>query len=94
MGMPAEQHDSVVSIVGDLEEALRKMDEFVSDIQAWAEARQEIAMRLAVMRAASDPAVAQAAADYEQRIDEGRPYENARAAEDVIRDAHARYGTG
>lgn len=94
MGMPAEQHDSVVSIVDYLEETLRKMDEFVSDIQAWAEARQEIAERLAVMRAASDPAVAAAAEDYDQRLAEGRPYENARPAEDVIRDAHARYGAG
>jgi hypothetical protein len=92
VAMP-EQHETVVSIVDYLEATLRKMDEFVSEIQAWAEARQEIALRLAVLRAAADPAVHDAASDYEQRVAEGRPYEAARPADDVIRDAHARYGT-
>ena len=57
-----------------------------------AAARREIALRLAVLRAAQDPAVVAAAADFDERVAENRPYENARPAEDVIREAHARDG--
>jgi chorismate mutase len=84
---PVRRSD-VVDIADYLEETIRDIDEALAEL---AGRRAQLAFKLAVLRAASDPDVDDAAADLERRIAEGQPYENARPAEDVITEAHRRY---
>jgi hypothetical protein len=86
----ADHSDDVVEITDYLRETIRKIDETVDD---WAKRRVALAARLAVLDAMTDKDVAAAAADWEARTAEGRPYENARPAEEVIAEAHRRYGS-
>lgn len=53
--------------------------------------RQELALRLAALEAASDETVLEAAADYQDRVDGNRPYETAEEAETLLSDAYKRY---
>lgn len=80
----------VVDMVDYLSETIAEIDAMIHDLEV---KRHGFAVRLAVLRASSDPAVAEAAADYEARVAEGRPYESAEPAQDLIAEAHRRFGS-
>ena len=86
MGQP--EQEVVVDMVTYLEETLAQMDAWMA---TWRTEREQLAMRLAAMRAASDPAVGEAAADYRRRLAENRPYETAEDAETLLAEAHRRF---
>ena len=86
-GEPAQQLDDVIDMVKYLEETIAQIDSAVND---WQAQRESLALRLAAMKAARDPAVLAAAAEYELRVAENRPYEDAQDAGDLISEAHRR----
>ncbi len=57
------------------------------------ERRREMAVRVTAIEAADDPKVAAAAADYEARVADSRPYEGAEDAERLLGEAHQRSGS-
>ncbi len=75
-------------MVAYMRELISEIDEAIAP---WLAKRQEIAARLAAMEAATDPAVLEVAADYEERLAEDRPYEDAEDAETLLSEAHKRY---
>lgn len=75
-------------MVDFLRESLQEMDETITEMRA---RRQTFAMRLAAIEASTNPAVQAAAADYEARVRDERPYENAEPASDLLSEAHRRY---
>lgn len=87
MAAEAAHSDEVIEITQYLRDTIRDIDE---TMKVFAERRAGLAGRLAILEAAGDRAVAAAAADYERRVAEGRPYEG-RDAEDVITEAHRRF---
>lgn len=90
MGEAARQQDpAVVDMVGYLRETLQEIDETIAELQG---RRHGLAVKLAVIEAAGDPAVIEAAADYKDRAAADRPYENAVRSEDLVAEAHRRYG--
>ncbi len=52
-----------------------------------------MAVRVAAIEAADDPKIAIAAADYEARVADSRPYEGAEDAERLLAEAHRRFGS-
>lgn len=66
----------------------------VAQLDTWLEEGQAIrsgfALKLHALREADDPAVIAAEDDAEQRIAQGRPYEDAMNAEDLVALARTR----
>lgn len=87
--MAEPMRQEVVSLAGYLRSTIRRIDEMMG---TWQAQRDELSLRLALIEGPDDPAVAAAAADYESRVEEGRPYEEAVAAEELIKEAHRRFG--
>jgi hypothetical protein len=71
-----------------LRETIAEIDEGIAEMQS---RRNQLAVRLAAIDAATDPAVLEAAADYEARTAEKRPYEGAEDANSLITEAHRHY---
>ena len=89
MTEPARQDDVVLDMANYLEETIAEMDDAFAH---WQAKRQELGIRLAVIRAAADPAVLSVVEDYQARVAEGRPYEGAEDFTHVLTEAHRRYG--
>lgn len=86
----ARQYDAdVVDMVEYLRDAIADIDKLVTE---WAVKRQMLAVKLAAIDASSDRRVQDAAAEYEERIATGRPYEGAEDAQDLLTEAHRRHG--
>ena len=86
----AERKDAeVVEMVDYLRETLREMDEGIAEMT---QRRQGIAMRLAVIEAATTPAVRDAIADFDRRAEAGEGYEGQDATA-LLTEAHRRYGS-
>lgn len=85
--MPEAAHEEVVSVTEYLRDTIRGIDRTVRE---WQVQRAELAIRLAVIEAATDSDVAAAAADFEQRVAKNQPFEDAESVEDIIREASSR----
>lgn len=85
--MPEAAHEEVISVTEYLRDTIRGIDRTVRE---WQVQRAELAIRLAVIEAATDADVAAAAADFEQRVANNQPYEDADSVEDIIREASSR----
>lgn len=79
---------AVVDMVDYLRETLRELDEAIADLSV---RRQGLAVKLAVLEASTDPKVQEAAADYDARVAENRPYEDAADAGMLLSEAHRRH---
>ncbi len=88
MSQPAERAEEVVDMVTYLRDFIARIDEAVTP---WLARREELAVRLAAIEAAGNPAVLQAASEYQDRVETNRPYEYAEDAEALLSEAHARY---
>lgn len=88
MGEPLRRDEEVINMVQYMRDSLARMDQAV---EAWMTERNELAVRLAAMESAHDPKVLAAAEDYQRRIAEERPYEDAEDAETLIGEAHRRF---
>ena len=88
MSLPAERRTDVVDMVHYLRDLIGEIDQAVD---GWTAKRHEFAVRLAAMEAATDPAVLREASDYEARLAEGRPYDDAEDAESLLSEAHRRF---
>lgn len=86
----AAQPQDVVNMVDYLRETIEEIDSMIAGMQT---KRTALAIRLAAIEASEDASLAEAAQDYGRRVEAGDPYEEAEPAEDLIRDAHARFGT-
>lgn len=78
----------VVTLVDHVRGLIADYDRAIAEMHV---NRQGLLLKLAALEAAADPAVLDAAADYDERIAEGRGYEDARDAGDVIAEAHRRF---
>jgi hypothetical protein len=87
MADPARRDNEVVGMVEYLRDTIAEFDETIAEMQA---RRTELASRLAVIEAATDPDLVAAAKDYADRVEAGRPYEDAMSADDMIRAARQR----
>jgi len=72
--MSEREHADVRSFEKDLSEAVSRLDSWLTDGHA---IRSELALRLHALREAEDPAVADAVADLERRMEDDHPYEDA-----------------
>lgn len=88
VSQPAERSDEVVDMVQYLRDFIAQIDDAVTP---WLVKREELAVRLAALDAASDRDVAEAAADYRDRVAGNRPYEHAEDAKALLSEAHRRY---
>ncbi len=88
MSQPAERGEEVVDMVQYLRDFMARIDEAVGP---WLAKREELALRLSALEAASDPEVLDVAADYQSRVEANRPYENAEDASALLSDAHRQY---
>ena len=84
-----EERNEVVAMVDYLEDTIAEIDDAVN---GWLGRRQELALRLAAMRASNDPTVLEAASNFEERVATGQYYENAEDAGALLSEAHRRYG--
>ncbi len=89
MSLPEERNSEVVAMVDYLQDTIAEID---GAVNGWVGRRHELAVRLAAMRASYDPKVLEAAADFEERLETSRPYENAEDAVALLSEAHRRYG--
>jgi hypothetical protein len=87
MSEPARD-EQLIDLVDYLSETIARMDAAIGRMQA---DRRELATRLAALEAASDLAVLSAADDYERRVAENRPYEDAVGGQTLIEEAHRRF---
>ena len=88
---PAQRAQSA-QVVTDMVQYLRDFIASIDEaINPWLTKRQELTVRLAALEAASDPAVLDAAADYQDRAVALRPYEDAEDAGTLLSEAHRRY---
>jgi hypothetical protein len=71
-----------------LRETVAEIDEVMA---YWLTRREQMAVKIAALEAAENPAVIQAAEDYAQRVAEGRPYEDAEDASDLLSEAYRRF---
>lgn len=82
--------ERIESAVRSFEDHLSADLEHMADWLAEGDAiRQELAARLHVLRLATDPTVAAAVADAEQRMAHNRPYEDAVSPERLVEMARA-----
>lgn len=88
MGEPMRTDGDVIEIDEYLEDTLTKMDRAMAD---FGRDRQEIAVRIAALRAARDERVHEAADEYEAAVAAGRGYEAAEDVGDVLGEAHRRF---
>lgn len=88
MAMGEPVNDQIVSVVDYLRETIGDIDATVQGLQS---ERTTLAVRLAALEAATDPDVLEAAEDFASRTEDGRRYEGAEDANDLIREAHARF---
>jgi hypothetical protein len=88
MGEPRPTDEQVVDMAEYLRDTLAEIDSAIAELT---ERRMGIATRLAVILAATDPGTQAAIDDYSARIEEGRPYEDAQDANDLIMEAHRRF---
>lgn len=79
----------VVDMETYLVETLVKMDRVIREL---AEDRQDIAMRLAVIRATGSTGVDEAVAEFERRVAAETPYVGDDAAQ-LLSEAHRRFGS-
>ncbi len=86
---PESGGNEVVEFADYLRATVDRIDEAAAELLA---RRRELALRLDTIEAATSARVTNAALDYESRVTDGRPYESAENAEDVLTEAHARYG--
>lgn len=84
----AARNDEVVEIVDYLRETISKADTAIRDMQAH---RNELALRLAVIQAATSNDVRAALEDHDERVASNRPYEDAESAEKLLSEAHNRF---
>ncbi len=90
MSLPAERRTEVVDMVHYLRDLVSQIDDAVG---GWTAKRQGFAVQLAAMEAATDPAVLEVASDYEARVAEDRPYDDAEDAASLLTEAHRRFVT-
>lgn len=92
MGEPARSDSpgEVVGMADYLRETVAEMDALMGE---WLVRREQMAVKIAAIEAAENPAVLEAAEDYRQRLADGRPYEDAESAESVLSEAYRRFGT-
>lgn len=86
MNQEPELQESVVSMAQYLRDTLAELDGSIRDMQAQ---RHRLAVRLAVIEAAEDPAVKRAVEEYSTRS--GEPYPDAESAGTLISDAHRHF---
>lgn len=93
----AARDDSVRDIADYLRETIAEIDESIaaarSHLADLERRRAGLAVRLAVIDAATSPEVESAIEEYEQRVAENRPYENAEDATELLSEAHRRFQT-
>jgi hypothetical protein len=83
----AGAESNVVEITDHIRETMAKADAAIHEM---AVTRTDLAIRLALLKAATDPEIEAAVADYEERVETGRGYD-ARSAELVLADAWQRF---
>ncbi len=88
MSQPERVEVVVVDMVQYIRETIAQLDAAINPYLA---KRQELALRLAALEAASDPAVVEAAEDYQERVRTDQPYEDAEDAAAMLSEAHRRY---
>ncbi len=88
MSQPERVEFVVVDMVEYLRETIAQMDAAINPYLA---RRHDLALRLAALEVATDPAILAAAEDYEDRVEANRPYEAAEDAEELLSEAHRRY---
>jgi len=86
MADPARQAD-IIDLGEYLDKAISELDDTIRELQA---TRTAWAIRRSVLRAAGSKSVQQAAAELDQRVKDGRPYEDAKDAAELIQEAHRR----
>ncbi len=88
VGTEARKNDQgeVVSVEEYLSMALVEFDQALA---AAREMRDQLALRLHALQMASDKRVGRAVDDYQERLAEGRPYEDARSVETLIAEARS-----
>lgn len=86
--MESAAKQPVVEMVSYIRETIAQIDRAIAELQS---SRVRLVGRLAVLEAASDPYVLQAAADYESRVESKRPYEDAEDANSLILEAQGRF---
>lgn len=86
----AARNTDIVEMVEYLRATIADIDEMVRE---WQVKRTALAIRLSSIEAATDPKILEAAADYERRVVDGTPYEDAVDAAELIKEAHRRYVT-
>jgi len=89
MGEPARQAE-VVDLGEYLDKTIIELDNTIRELQA---TRTAFAIKRAVLRAATSGSIQQGAADYETRVGEQRPYEDAQDPAQLIAEAHRRFVT-
>lgn len=88
MPATARKPDSPVVAVSDyLRDTIDDMDDGIAEMTA---RRNGIAKRLAIIEASDSSPVKRAVADYETRVKDGRPYEDAQPADEVLSEAWKR----
>lgn len=89
MGTRATQNDGgeVVSVEEYLAKTVAEADNLLN---AAKEARDQLALRLHALQMASDARVDETVDDYERRVKENRPYEDATSVDDLIAEARSR----
>lgn len=90
MAIAEPANNEVVSLVDYFRETIAEID---ATVNGWHAKRTALALRLAALEAATDPEVLAAAQDFEKRVADGRPYEGAQSVAELVKEAHARYGT-
>lgn len=82
--------DADVIDMGDyMEESLRTFDTAIADLT---QQRRELAVRIAVIRGATSPAVRAEVEEFDRRAAAGTPY-TGEDARDVLGEAHKRFGS-
>jgi hypothetical protein len=80
-------NDGVIDMVSYLRETISKLDRMIAEMQA---NRIEMASRLAVIEAGTDPELRVAAEDLADRVRKNRPYEDAMSADALVREIQTR----
>jgi len=89
----AARSDDVPTMAAYLRDMIAEIDDYLDGLADLAERRKRFAMHLAVLEAGDDKTVRAVAADYERRVNANESYEDARPAEEVLREAHGGHAT-
>lgn len=88
MSSEAARNEAVIDMAAYLRDTIAQIDATIADMHR---RRTDMAVRLAVIDAATDKAVLAAGDDYERRVTEHRPYEDAVDIDRFIDEASPHY---